>query len=133
MPDFASAYWKVSLPQEWSGRNDAECATFVRPGGPGALQISAARKDSEVTDDDLRDFAREHLENGAKTKAVTTGDFCGFTFQYRDDENYWRQWFVRHGPFAVFVTYNCPVAAYGEESATVESIVTSLRAQPEAL
>ena len=133
MPDFASAYWKVSLRQGWSGRNDPECATFARPGGPGALQISASRKDGDVTDEDLRDFARDHLENGAQTEAVTVGDFSGFTFQYRDDENYWRQWFVRHGPLALFVTYNCPVASYGEEGASVDHIVASLRAQDDAL
>jgi hypothetical protein len=133
MPEFASAYWKVSVPTGWVARNDPKCATFTRPGGPGALQVSAARKDGEVTDDDLNDFASEHLGNGAKTKPVTLGDFTGFTFQYRDDENYWRQWFVRRGPLAVFLTYNCPVASYAEESAAVEAIITTLKAQAHAL
>ncbi len=133
MSEFTSAYWKVFLPAGWEGRNDPECATFERPGGPGALQISAARKDGEVTDADLNDFAKDHLSNGAKAKPIAAGDFVGFDFQYRDDERYWRQWFVRRGSVAVFLTYNCPLAWYAEESASVESIVTSLRAHAHAL
>jgi hypothetical protein len=127
MPSFASAYWTVSLPDGWTGHNDPECATFVSKGGPGALQISAAKKNDEVTNEDLCDFAREHLDAGAKTKEVTTGDFTGFTFHYGDGERYWRQWFVRHREVAAFITYNCPLSARGEEDAAVNIIISSLK------
>jgi hypothetical protein len=129
MSDFTSPFWSVSLPPTWQGESDPECATFVSDKRLGALQISSARKDGGVTDDDLHDFAGEHLANGAKTKPVTAGAFTGFTFAYGDGENYWRKWFLRHGSLAVFVTYNCPVKHMHQEDPAVEAIVGSLKSR----
>lgn len=133
MSDFASAYWRISVPPAWAARNDPECASFERHGGVGSLQISAARKAGLVTDDDLRDFANDHLRAGAKTKDLQLGDFSGFVLRYRDEENYWRQWFLRCGATAVFVAYNCPLESEGEEDEIVDSVLGTLRAQQIAL
>jgi hypothetical protein len=129
MSDFMSVFWSASLPSNWAGQNDPECATFVGQKSVGALQISSTRKNGEVTDDDLRDFAAEHLENVAKTRPVTAGDFAGFMFSYGDEENYWRQWFLRHNSVAVFVTYNCSLKHMHQEDSSVDAIIASLRAR----
>lgn len=133
MAEFASAYWRVSVPPDWTARNNPECATFERQAGVGAVQISAARKEGLVTDEDLRDFAKDHLSAGAKTKELKLGDFEGFVLGYRDDANNWRQWFLRYGATAVFVTYNCPLESQGEEDEIVDSLLSTLRAQQLAL
>lgn len=52
MSDYTSVFWSISVPAEWMGREDPECVTFERLAGVGALQISAARKDSLVSDED---------------------------------------------------------------------------------
>lgn len=102
---------------------------FERHAGVGALQVSAAHKDGFVTDGDLREFANNHLEAGAKAKSLKVGDFEGFLFSYRDDENTWRQWFLRCDATAVFVTYNCPSESKGEEDEIVDSILGSLKSR----
>ena len=95
--------------------------------GPGALQISAQRKNGVVTDDDLRGLAAEHIANGAKTVSVMLGDFCGFTFSYVFDNDYWRHWLLKSAWLALIVSYNCPFEARGTEDNAVELILRSLK------
>jgi hypothetical protein len=54
---YKSAWWSVELPPNWHGNPDADCTTFHanHPSFGGALQISAAYKDTGiVTDQDLK-------------------------------------------------------------------------------
>ena len=129
MAIFTSAFWSVSLPQMWEGHNDPECATFTSAQGIGTLQISSARKDDEVTDEDLLDLARGHLSDGAKTRNVAVGDFKGFTFAYGDGESFWREWFLRRGGLAVFATYNCPATHMHQQDPAVETIISRLQSR----
>ncbi len=50
---FGRETWSLRPPEGWRAWHDAECATLVANDEIGALQISAAFKDSEVGDDDL--------------------------------------------------------------------------------
>jgi len=83
MPQFGTASWQLDLPPDWQGTFDEDCSTIVRTQGTGALQLSGARKDEEVTDADLRDFAAEHLDAGATAHPVQLGDFSGFRTHFR--------------------------------------------------
>ena len=121
----------VQIPDDWQGRHDPECATIRANHDIGALQISAAFKDSEVTDVDLRDFAAEHLEVGATPKAVQLGDFVGFVISFATRDALWRQWFVRNGRQALFVTYNCVPSQRGVEDAAVDEVLATLSASGE--
>lgn len=129
MSDYVSAYWTVFLPADWVATDHPECATFERHAGVGAPQVSAVHKEGFITEEDLREFADNHLEAGAKTKSVKWGGFEGFLFSYRDDENTWCQWFLRCAATAVFVTYNCPLESKGENDEIVDSILGSLKSR----
>ena len=94
--------------------------------GRGCLQISAAKKDGEVVDADLREFAAEDLESGAKTWDIQLGEFVGFSFHFGDGELYWQHWYVGCGSVAVFVTYNCDLEARGTEDDAVDEMLRSL-------
>jgi hypothetical protein len=80
-----------------------------------------------VTDDDLAEFAADHLDASARAIPITLGDFSGLAIRYGVDGTHWRQWFLRHGPVALLVTYNCAEADRGIEDADVERMLASLR------
>lgn len=124
---FGTDTWSLEVPAGWRASHDGDCATLVGPGDVGALQFSAALKDSEVLDRDLRDFASEHLAAGAHAEAVDAGDYAGFEIAFRDGERCWRQWFLRRGRQALFVTYNCAVDHRGAEDDAVRQVLASLR------
>ena len=130
---FGRETWSVLVPSGWHAWHDPECATLVGDPEIGALQISAAFKDTPVLDEDLNEFAAELLAAGAKAQSVVAGDFVGFEIAYTDAENSWRQWFLRHGKQALFVTYNCSTDDRGREDTAIAQVIASLsptRTQP---
>ena len=127
MSQARGAEWSLTLAPSWQADDDEDCVCIVRP-GVGALQIGAAPKDTSVTDEDLADFAADHLDAGAGTRPVALGDFSGIAIRQGADGIQWRQWFLRHGPVALFVTYNCAEADRGVEDADIDRMLGSLRA-----
>jgi hypothetical protein len=88
MNTVAGLSWELDLPSDWTAEHDDTCVTLERAGGVGALQISGAQKDGDVTDDDLRDFAAEHLEAGAVPSAAICGEYSGFILKYGEGGMY---------------------------------------------
>jgi hypothetical protein len=92
MFQFNSEWWSVQLPDDWSTEQDDTCTSMFSESRVGALQLSGARNSNgPATDDDLRDFAKEHLDTGAPVKAVKCGAFTGFYLHYSVDDMYQRQ------------------------------------------
>jgi hypothetical protein len=129
MARFGRDTWALVVPDGWRAWHDEECATFVASPEVGGLQISAAFKDSEVVDSDLRGFAAEHLDAGAKPRPTQAGEFVGFENAFSNDDRFWRQWYLRNGCQMLFVTYNCDSKSRGVEDgpigATLATLVTT--------
>ena len=123
---FGRPTWSLLAPDDWMTQHDEECATLADPEGIGALQLSAAFKDTKVDDADLRDLASEHLDAGAIPAATTLGDFVGFEIAYCTDESAWRTWYLRNDQQALFVTYNCTIDNRGLHDQAVDEILQSL-------
>jgi hypothetical protein len=123
---FGRDSWSLVVPDGWRASHDEECATLLAPREVGVLQISAAFKDSVVLDSDLRDFAVEHLDAGAKPRPTDAGDFVGFEIAFCDDERYWRHWYLRSGAQMLFVTYNCGLECRGVDDGPIGAALSSL-------
>ena len=127
VPDIQSDLWAISCPEPWAVERDEDTVTCFDPAGPGALQFSALRNDAPVDDKFLRHLAAEHLDAGAQAGQVEYGAFVGFELSYDVDEQFWREWYLRAGNVVVFVTYNCPLEAEGEEDAAVDAVLETMR------
>lgn len=92
----------------------------------GALRISAASKESDVSREDLLEFASEHIDAGTRPVDVVAGTFEGITFCYGDDKSHWQHWYLRDGRQMLFVTYNCPVDRRGAEDEVVSKALKTL-------
>ncbi|KAB7624305.1 hypothetical protein [Alkalilimnicola sp. S0819] len=118
--------WKIDLPAHWEVEEDEDSTIIYEEDGVGALQISGLVAEQDVTDGDLREFAAEHLAAGARAEAVELGEFSGFTFSYTEDDEHWREWYLRTGPVALFVTYNCDLEDRGVEDEAMEQVLGTL-------
>ena len=125
---FGRETWSLVVPSAWKAWHDDECATLVDSDESGALQIGAAFKDSDVTDQDLRDFAAEHLEAGAVPVDVQLGEFRGFEIGFATEERAWCQWYVRHEHQMLFITYNCNPSTESQHADVLDATLQSLRA-----
>lgn len=121
-----TATWAVQIPDTWHETPGDECVTLQARTFVGALQISSFAKGGPVTDDDLRDFAEEHLVAGARAAEVSLGEFTGIRIAFGADGNFWRQWYLRSGNQMIFATYNCSEAYRGQEDSEVNEILASL-------
>jgi hypothetical protein len=125
---FGTNTWSLVVPGGWSARHDEECATLTGSEDVGTLQISAAFLDADVEDEDLRDLAEEHLEAGAVAHPAQAGDFVGFEIRFEADGSFWREWYLRCGEQALFVTYNCDAGSRDAEDEPIAAALASLTA-----
>ena len=118
----------MHLPAGWSSEEQPECTAFFADAGFGALQLSAARNSNgPATDDDLRDFAKEHLDAGAPINPVTCGAFTGFYLHYSMGDMHQRQWWLRCDDTVVLATYTSDLKAKGKEDMVVDTILNTLK------
>ena len=123
----SNPWWTITIPDDWEVDQDEHCTTFYHPEGVGALQVSAAKKDSgSVTTDDLYDAAKEHLSVDVST-STWSGWFSGISAEFVRENNFWRQWWLAAGNTLVYVTYICATTDRGREEQTAAEAVATLR------
>ena len=89
MMEFKSNWWSLLLPENWVADEDDTCITFTSQSVVGDLQVSSARNSNDLaTDEDLYEFADDHIQAGAKLREVAIGDFTGFYLHYSVDDMY---------------------------------------------
>lgn len=123
---FGRETWSIQPPSGWAAWHEEECATMTAEPEVGALQISAALKESDVSHQDLLDFASDHIDAGARPVEVATGTFEGITFCYGDGESHWQSWYLRDGHQMLLVTYNCAAELRGAEDDVVIKALKTL-------
>src|SRR6266508_2683776 len=103
---YESTYWRAKVPEDWETREDDTCVTFEPQKPPGVIQVSAAVKEAApVTDIDLKEFAGQRISN-RRVMTVKTPSFEGIHVEYAEDDNFWREWWLRSGNLMLYVTYN---------------------------
>jgi hypothetical protein len=122
-------WWSVRLPDGWSGRVDDDTTILSASDGPGMLQVrSFLSEGRDIEDDDLRELAKPHTDQGALLRPIRYGGgFTGFFVHYEAEGNLWWEWWLRCRRLAIHVTYHCPVEARTQEEATVAAVLNSLR------
>lgn len=129
MKPFEGKSWSISLLPDWIGEHEDECSLIYHPEGVGALQISAYTKATPVTDEDLREFAEEHIEAGAKLSPIQTGEFTGYTIALGIDDTFWQYWYLRNASTMLLVTYHCDEDKRNQELEQIKSMVATLAAR----
>lgn len=129
MPEvFQTPTWSIEVPDGWSAVDEEEYATFQADGEAqvGALQISAYHKDGPVTNEDLEEFAEEHLSAGAIPTPVEHPTFEGFGIAYEADEEFWTEWYLRDADQMLYITYTCPVNDQDAEQEVIADMLGTL-------
>jgi len=134
MKPFQSEWWSIMPPDTWEAREDDTCATFTPPASESALQISAARKDSEaITVEDIREFADEQVEPGTALEPVHIGTFAGLRASFIREEQRWDAWWLSQGRLLVFATFIRPMTNPEHELTQVSHSLATLTAARSAV
>ena len=88
--------------------------------------MSAALKEAApVTDDDLKELAGKRIGN-RRAKTVKTAKFEGIHVEYFDNDNFWREWWLRSGNLMLYVTYNIEKKLKDIERTTIDEFISGL-------
>jgi len=118
--------WEVELPDGWRGEREDDCDALYHPDGPGTLELRAFVSDQPLVDEDLYEMAADDLDAGATIGDVEYGGFTGFTFRYREEGVYWRQWRLRSGTLALAISYACALEAAEVQDQAVDDLLEGL-------
>jgi hypothetical protein len=127
--EFATDLWKTHLPEGWEGgeAEDDDGVVLFHPDGPGELQITVSEKEEGLVDEaDLEYFAADLLEDNLPETIVRVGPFQGLFFEYDEDGEYWREWFLAYDELFFYVTYSCDVANKHQEDHAITEILKSI-------
>ena len=128
MKPFKQSHWNISLPDNWVVEDEVDYICLYHPEGVGALLISTFEQDSTVTDEDLEEFAADHIDGDVDPDEVEYGDFSGFTFCYEIESEYLCEWYLKAGNLLIFITYSCALEdEENNEEDIVETILDSLQ------
>lgn len=123
-------HWLCELPEEWSAEQEEDSVLISDEDGISTIEISTLKKESgEVSEQELKGFAAELIQNNEVTKDFQFGPFEGIGFSYSDEEGAWREWFLAHGSLMLFVTYGCLPEHRGMDDSIVEEILATLLAK----
>lgn len=130
MKTFTHAHYSLTLPDEWVIENESDYTCIYQPNGVGDLLISSFQYEQNITEEDLEEFAADHIDNNVDATDVDFGDFNGFFFCYDTKGEYICEWYLKSARLLLFVTYSCPLEdEENSEEDIVETILDSLQAK----
>lgn len=126
---FESPWGTAQIPDSWTATADAICVSLSHGSAGGAAQISAYRKETAVTDEDLTGFASDGPLKSRALQRVVTASLTGFCAEGKSDGMQFRAWWLRSGRLLVYVTHIAEEPEEHERS-IVNQIVESLTPTP---
>lgn len=131
MRQILSDCWTLDLPEEWHAEKDEDAVIVTDDDNISTIELSAIRKEvGEVEGDELAEFASELNALNLPRKDTSLGDFSGFSYQYMDDGEWCRDWFLSFKDVFLLITYTCLAEDKSLDDAAVDFILDSLNYLP---
>ena len=128
---FRSAWWTLTAPATWSGRESEGVTELVANPRLGLVQVSAARKPAEnVTLEDAYSFAENSATPAEAAKPIQQGTTSGLYAEYTQSGSYWREWWLFHDRVLVFVTYTVIEELRDIERDVLDEMISSITISP---
>lgn len=123
-----SPCWSIEYPWEWEAEQNEDCITFYNSDGIGALQISSYRKDEQILESEVFDFAADAITDISKLRRIKEENYQGFTVAYIENKTFWKRYYIWQDKIMILVTYNCDAKDKdSEEIEEVERILKTLK------
>jgi hypothetical protein len=118
-----SQWWMMELPEEWQASQEDEMIIIADQDGVGEIAITTLEKeDGEVDDNDLQQF----IEGLGQGKQVEVSGLGGYYFEYREEGDALREWYLGADNLLVLITYACDAENAGMDDSAVDEILSTL-------
>lgn len=125
--------FSVEIPDGWNHRLDEHRSnnqgfgptiTIARPGGSGELKIVSYHSPVIVDELTLRNFT--NVDASVQLDLEEWGDFAGYQYSYRENDSYFRQWWLSNRTTILVLVYESETAASSAEIQVVDAMVASI-------
>ena len=118
-----SQWWMLELPEEWQASQDDEMIIVADQDGVGEIAITTLEKEGgDVSEVELLEFT-EGLGQGVPAEV---SGLQGFYFEYQEEGDALREWYLRADSLLMFITYACDAENAGMDDGAVDEILSTL-------
>lgn len=122
-----SQWWIMEIPAEWDARQEEEAIVISDEDGVGDIVITTLeKKQGSVSDQELREFAKDVEKTYGKSLSVALDKLEGYYYSYREEDDALREWYLRYGSLLVLITYSCDQSNAGMDDSAVDDILSTL-------
>ncbi len=127
--------WALDLPEEWRAERDEDTIIICDDDNISTIEITAMRKQAgqDVNGDELAEFASDLNQRNLPRHELALGDFDGFIYEYSDQGDWCRDWFLSFKDVFVLISYTCLLDDKTLDDAAVDVILDTLSYLPEAV
>lgn len=120
-------WWCLEIPEEWSASVEDDCVTVSDCDGVGDIDITVVcREDGVVDENELQALASDIIDQGITAEPVEIGNCQGLLFEYVEEDEALREWYLARGGLFVYITYSCDADNRDLDVAAVDAILQTL-------
>ena len=125
MRQLETQWWTMPLPDEFEAEMDDDTVMITDVDGIGVMEITTMKKElGDIADSELDDLNEELVQAGHRAVSVKLGNFFGQLFEYEDDGQWCRDWFLAQQEVLLLVSYTCLMEDRSMDDAAVEELVS---------
>jgi hypothetical protein len=127
MNTLETQWWLMDIPPEWETEQDDELIVVSDEDGVGEIAITTlVKEDGNVDDQQLRQLAADTEALAGAPKVVECGDFHGYCYSFKEDNEAVREWYLGLDNTVLLVTYCCDLDNAGMDDGAVDDILSTL-------
>lgn len=120
-------WWQMQLPPEWQADQEDEMIIVSDEDGVGEITLTTLEKEAgEVRAEEINDLAADIIQQFGAGQAVSINDWTGLYFEYREDGDAVREWYLYQGKLLLLITYSCDDDNAGMDDGAVDEILATL-------
>ena len=120
-------WWIIDLPPEWEAEQDDETIIIGDVDGVGEIAITTMEKeDGNVSEEELREFTTELEAEFGPGEACELAELTGYYFEYLDQGDAVRDWYLRVDNLLLLMTYSCLEENRGMDDSAVNEIISTI-------
>lgn len=120
-------WWIIDLPPEWEAEQDDETIIIGDEDGVGEIAITTLEKESgDVSDAELKEFTAGVEQEFGMGEACSVAELTGYYYEYQDEGDAVRDWYLRCENLLVLITYSCLLENKKMDDSAVNEIINTL-------
>lgn len=122
-----SQWWIIELPEEWEAAQDEDVIVISDEDDVGEIVITTLQKDTGVVEpEELASFTEDTSAEFGGGMPVQVGELSGQYFNYQEDDDAVREWYLYSGNLLIFITYCCDIENSGMDDGIVDEIIGTI-------